>query len=80
MLDLGNTAYLLTQPVSYQVLMFEKRRQNPAADVAIFIDGCIQHNSAIFFVPGRIIRTAPEERNTKWRSTDNHQLFSLLCL
>jgi hypothetical protein len=60
--------------------MFEKLRQKAATDVAIFIDSRIQYHSAIFPVPAGIIRTAPEERDTKWRSTDNHRLFSLLCL
>jgi hypothetical protein len=74
MLNFQKIINLFPQSVSYQVLMFKKRRQKPAAYIAVFIDGGIQHHPAIFPVPDWIIRTAPEERDTKWRSTDNHKL------
>jgi len=60
--------------------MFEKGRQIPAADIAIFINGRIQYRPAIFRVPDGIIRTATKERDTKWRSANNHQLSLLFCL
>jgi hypothetical protein len=59
--------------------MFEKWRQIPTADIAIFIDGSVQHYSAIVPVPSGIIRTTPEERDTKWRSANNHQISFLFC-
>jgi hypothetical protein len=60
--------------------MFEKWRQIPAADIAIFIDSRIQYHPAVFRVPDGIIRTTAEERDTKWRSANNHQLSLLFCL
>jgi len=60
--------------------VFEKRRQKPAANITIFIDGRIQRYPTIFPVPDRVIRTTSEERDTKWRSANNHQLSLLFCL
>jgi hypothetical protein len=57
--------------------MFKKWGQIPTAYIAIFIDGSIQHYSAIVPVPGGIIRTTPEERDTKWRSANYHQISFL---
>ena len=73
-LYLVDIALFLSQAVPNAILVLEKRRQEPTANVAVLVDGRIEHNSAIFAVPDGIIRPAAEKRDTKWRSADNHPI------
>src|SRR5436309_1137685 len=54
------------------VAMLEERRQIPAGQVTILIDGRGQHRAAVSPVPLGVIGPAAEKRNPKWGSTDNH--------
>jgi hypothetical protein len=60
--------------------VIEKWREKSATDVAILVNSCIEHRAAIFPVPGGIIRTTAEERDTKWRPADYHQSSLLLVV
>jgi hypothetical protein len=58
--------------------VLEKGRQTPATDIAVLVDGCVQHSAAIILIPHRVIRPSPKERYSKRRSTDDHAVSLLI--
>jgi hypothetical protein len=73
MFYLAKVARFLSQAVPDAVFVVEKWRQETTANIAIFVNRRIQHGTTVFPVPGRIIRSPAEKRDTEWRSADNHQ-------
>jgi hypothetical protein len=76
---LGDALHFFTQCVPDTILVLEEWRQEPAVDVAILVYRRVQDGAAVIPVPGRIVCTAPKERDTEWRSANNHQLSLLLA-
>ena len=56
------------------VPMFKKGRQVADDQIAILIEGGSDHSSAVFAIPGGIIRATPKKGYAKWCATDNHRL------
>ena len=60
-LDFGGLADIFYMRIDDPVLVLEKRRQVPAGDIAVLVDGGGQHHSTMFEIPGRVIGAAPEK-------------------
>src|ERR1700722_2043715 len=61
-------------------VIFEKRRQVPAGDVARLIDRRRQYSTAKFAEPNRIVGSSAEKRDSKWGTGYNHAITFLLAL
>src|SRR5579862_2647244 len=53
--------------------MLKERREIPAGQVTIFVDGCREHFAAMLPRPGGIVRAATKERNPIRCPGDNHK-------
>ena len=50
----------------------EKWRKPTHADVGVFVDRGADDRAAMLAEPRRIVGSATEERNSEWRTTDDH--------
>ncbi len=64
-LDVSGLVHRLDLGVDDAVLVHEKGGQAAQADIAIFVDRETEHRPAVLFVPLRIIRAAPEQRDAE---------------
>src|SRR5580700_372955 len=60
-------------------VIFEKRRQVAAGDVARLIDRRRQYSTAKFAEPNRIVGSSAEKRNSKWGTGYDHAITFLLA-
>jgi hypothetical protein len=72
MLNFVTELDILDLGIHHPEAMLKERRQIPAADVTVFIDGSGQNTAAVFQIPGRIIRAPSEKRDPKRRPADDH--------
>src|SRR5439155_5877826 len=54
--------------------VLEERRQVPAGQVAIFVDSRPEDGTSVLAIPGRVVRSAAEEGDSKRCPTDNHRV------
>src|SRR2546423_837801 len=79
MLDLLDGLRQLTVGVANAKTMIEKGRQIPTSHIAILVDRGADDRAAMLTVVHRIIRAAPEKRNAKRRTRNDHLLLRWLA-
>src|SRR5437867_1587503 len=72
MRDLINALAIFNTGIHNSDTMLKKRRQIPARDVTILVDGRSQYRAAMIAVPNGIVGAATEERDSKWGSANDH--------
>src|SRR5437660_12073598 len=58
--------------IENSAMVFEKRRQPSAVEVAIFVDRRRQHCAAVFSTPYRIVGSPAEKGYAEWCARNNH--------